>query len=256
MAHFRSCCFPMAYRIRILRQTIKIPAGDFLSVCQMKVCSLSVIFRVLDFLSLVPVESYLRLLNCLSDCYTAFFDFDQFEDLKRAIQKLIKLPAPANMYQHVRYLWKMFFFLIVVSMILVSLFKSNLSSKILQVILLQALPSELATNFLATLAESTRSSFTDFDSNITKLRQSNFSRLPMQKPAAKVVGAFISPLPWLKPLIPVIEVNNVTEKFGLLFTGVSVHLTQYYLYLLHIRNKNDFMVTVIIFELMELSEIS
>uniref|UniRef100_A0A5K3EY08 Transmembrane proteins 14C n=1 Tax=Mesocestoides corti TaxID=53468 RepID=A0A5K3EY08_MESCO len=173
-----------------------------------------------DFLAIVPLSSCVRLLNCLSASYTAFFEFDQCNELKKLIQQLLKLQSPANLYQH-----------------------SHLAATLLQMILLQTIQNGLAANYCAQLCESVKATFSDFDANLSKLKVANFRRFPLQIQASNTEGEFVSPLPWLKSFVPDASSNHKEEQFALLLAGLSTHLTQLYLYLLHIE-KNELATAV------------
>ncbi|KAL5968224.1 Brefeldin A-inhibited guanine nucleotide-exchange protein 3, partial [Taenia solium] len=168
---------------------------------------------IFDHSTEVSGTSGLRLLNCLSDTYAAFFDFDQCDELKQLIQRLLKLQAPANVYQH-----------------------SRLAAMVLQMILLQTVQNGLAAKYCSHLSESVKSAFCEFDENISKLRVGNFRRFPLQLQTNTGRKEFISPLPWLKPFVPDAGGDHV-EQFALLLTGLSTHLTQFYLFLLHDEGK-------------------
>lgn len=107
----------------------------------------------------------------------------------------------------------------------------------LQVILLQSVQNGLAANLCSQLLEEIKSSFGEFDENLQKLRVDNFRRLPIQLPSTTTRGEFISPLPWLKPLLPDQTSQHKFEQYANLLAGISTHLTQFYLYLLDVENK-------------------
>ncbi|KAL5108045.1 Brefeldin A-inhibited guanine nucleotide-exchange protein 3 [Taenia crassiceps] len=167
-----------------------------------------------EFFTRLPLSSGLRLLNCLSDTYAAFFDFDQCDELKQLIQRLLKLKAPANVYQH-----------------------SRLAAMVLQMILLQTVQNDLATKYCSQLSEYVKSAFYEFDKNLSRLRVGNFRRFPLQLQANTGRREFVSPPPWLKPFVPDTGSDHNVEQFALLLTGLSTHLTQFYLFLLHDEDK-------------------
>ncbi|KAM7542612.1 hypothetical protein Aperf_G00000008521 [Anoplocephala perfoliata] len=170
--------------------------------------------NTLEFFTHLPLRSGLQLLNCLADSYTAFFEFDQCDDVKKLIQRLFRLQSPANLYQY-----------------------SHLTLMALQIILLQIVQNGLAANCCSQLSEQIKNTFADFDENIVKLRVDNFRRLPLQVPISTTRGEFVSPLPWLKPLIPDQKSQHKFEQFANLLAGLSTHLTQFYLYLLDAENR-------------------
>ncbi|VDM34088.1 unnamed protein product [Hydatigera taeniaeformis] len=170
-----------------------------------------------EFFTRLPLSSGLRLLNCLSDTYAAFFDFDQCGELKQLIQRLLKLQSPANFYQH-----------------------SCLTVMVLQMVLLQTVQNGLAAKYCSQLSESVNLAFCKFDENLSKLRIGNFRRLPLQLQVNTGKREYISPLPWLKPFVPASDSDHNVEQFALLLTGLFTHLTQFYLFLMHNEdNEHD-----------------
>ncbi|EUB62872.1 Brefeldin A-inhibited guanine nucleotide-exchange protein 3 [Echinococcus granulosus] len=167
-----------------------------------------------EFFTRLPLSSGLRLLNCLSDSYAAFFDFDQCDELKQLVQRLLKLQSPANFYQH-----------------------SHLTATLLQMILLQTVQNGLTAKYCGQLSESVKMAFCEFDENLTRLRAGNFRRLPLQLQTNTGRREFVSPLPWLKPFVPDAGSDHNVEQFALLLTGLSTHLTQFYLFLLYNADK-------------------
>uniref|UniRef100_A0A0R3SXB9 DUF1981 domain-containing protein n=1 Tax=Hymenolepis diminuta TaxID=6216 RepID=A0A0R3SXB9_HYMDI len=181
-----------------------------------KLKSLTTSLNTLEFFTLLPLRSGLQLLNCLADSYTAFFEFDQCNGMKKLIQRLLKLQSPANLYQY-----------------------SHLTTMALQIILQQIVQKGLATNFCSQLSDGIKNSFGDFDENLQKLRVDNFRRLPIQVPIGITRGEFVSPLPWLKQLIPDQKSPHKFEQYAHLLAGLSTHLTQFYLYLLDAENREQ-----------------
>lgn len=107
----------------------------------------------------------------------------------------------------------------------------------LQILLLQIVQNGLAANCCSQLSEQIKTTFVDFDENILRLRVDNFRRLPLQVPVSTTRGEFVSPLPWLKPLVPDKKSQHKFEQFANLLSGLSTHLTQFYLYLLDAENR-------------------
>ncbi|VDD81242.1 unnamed protein product [Mesocestoides corti] len=205
--------------VRLIHKLLQLDVSS----CSDELCKSSTTLCMQDFLAIVPLSSCVRLLNCLSASYTAFFEFDQCNELKKLIQQLLKLQSPANLYQHRP---------------VFPLFKSHLAATLLQMILLQTIQNGLAANYCAQLCESVKATFSDFDANLSKLKVANFRRFPLQIQASNTEGEFVSPLPWLKSFVPDASSNHKEEQFALLLAGLSTHLTQLYLYLLHIE-KNE-----------------
>lgn len=109
----------------------------------------------------------------------------------------------------------------------------------LQIILQQIVQNGLAANFCSQLSDEIKTSFGDFDENLQKLRVDNFRRLPIQVPISITRGEFVSPLPWLKQLIPDPKSSHKFEQYAHLLAGLSTHLTQFYLYLLDAENREQ-----------------
>lgn len=104
---------------------------------------------------------------------------------------------------------------------------------VLQMILLQTVQNGLAATYCSQLSESVKSAFCEFDENLSRLRVGNFRRFPIQLQTNTGRREFVSPLPWLKPFVPDAGGDHTVEQFALLLTGLSTHLTQFYLFLLH-----------------------
>ena len=96
----------------------------------------------------------------------------------------------------------------------------------------QTIQNGLAANFYTQLSETVSSTFCEFDSNISKLRINNFRLLPLQLQTNSTKGEFISPLPWLKPLLPDPNSDRKMEQFTVFLAGLSTYLTQFYLFLM------------------------
>nr|CDS25689.2 brefeldin A inhibited guanine [Hymenolepis microstoma] len=170
--------------------------------------------NTLEFFSRLPLTTGLQLFNCLADSYTAFFEFDQCDSVKKLIQRLLKLQSPANLYQY-----------------------SHLAVMALQITLQQIVQNGLSADFCSQLSDVIKISFGEFDENLHKLRVDNFRRLPMQTPISTTRGEFVSPLPWLKQLMPEQKARDKLEEYARLLAGLSTHLTQLYLYLLNAESR-------------------
>ncbi|VDN99983.1 unnamed protein product [Rodentolepis nana] len=180
-----------------------------------KIKSPIISLNILEFFTRLPLTIGLQLLNCLADSYTAFFEFDQCDGVKKLIQRLLKLPSPANLYQY-----------------------SHLTIMALQITLQQIIQNGLSTEFCSQLSNEIKTSFGDFDENVHKLRVDNFRRLPMQIPISTTRGEFVSPLPWLKKFMPDQRGGrHKFEEYARLLAGLSTHLTQLYLHLLDVKSE-------------------
>lgn len=140
-------------------------------------------------------------------------------------------------------------------------FKTSLASAMLQLILLELTDVSLSVEYTAQLAQWVRTTFKEFDKQLSQLKPYNFKRLPFESLLShslayslerrkKLTGASVPPLPWCLPFPPffckseeeeedgVIQwVGTPTEKMATIFSAISLQLTQFYLFLLYEKKQ-------------------